>query len=211
MNVLINLFHMGGPFMWPITFGAMAGVGLACAQLRWRDRTVFPGAAAGVLALTVGAGVTGTVQGLMMCFEAVAHASVETKTTLMAGGGSVSLVTTMVGAFAAALVVPVMAFAASKATPAARSRVRPARAVGAVTALSGAAGLAALGCGATAMSLYLESVAHGTVMLGQASVAATWLVGGVLCGATCSLMGLMNLGMGVFGGLRGLALDRKER
>jgi len=211
MSFFLDLMHAGGPFMYPILFGAAAGVGVSVAQLRWRERTAFPGAAAGALALTLGAGITGTVQGLILCFEAVGHASAETKHILLAAGGSVSLITTMVAAFLAAAITPMMAYAWSKASPAARERVRPARAVGAVTAISAAAGFAALGCGAMAMVRFLEAVAHGTAMMAPDALATPWLGAGVVAGLVCAFLGLMNLGMGTLGGLRGLVMDRKER
>jgi len=57
-------------------------------------RTPYLTMLANVATLT---GLLGTIQGLIMAFEAVAHASAETKQTLLASGISVAMFTTMSG------------------------------------------------------------------------------------------------------------------
>ncbi|MCB9761539.1 MAG: MotA/TolQ/ExbB proton channel family protein [Alphaproteobacteria bacterium] len=57
-------------------------------------RTAYLGMLANVATLT---GLLGTIQGLILAFEAVAHASAETKQTLLASGISVAMFTTMSG------------------------------------------------------------------------------------------------------------------
>ncbi len=42
-------------------------------------------------------------------------------------------------------------------------------------------------------------------------LATPWLGAGVAAGLVCSVMGLMNLGMGTLGGLRGLMLNQKQQ
>jgi biopolymer transport protein ExbB/TolQ len=57
-------------------------------------RTAYLAMLANVATLT---GLLGTIQGLILAFEAVAHASAETKQTLLASGISVAMFTTMSG------------------------------------------------------------------------------------------------------------------
>lgn len=57
-------------------------------------RTAYLAMLANVATLT---GLLGTIQGLIQAFEAVAHASAETKSTLLAAGISVAMYTTMSG------------------------------------------------------------------------------------------------------------------
>jgi len=57
-------------------------------------RTMYLNKLANMATLT---GLLGTIQGLIMAFEAVAHASAETKQTLLAAGISTAMFTTMTG------------------------------------------------------------------------------------------------------------------
>lgn len=69
-------------------------------------RTGFLPMLANVATLT---GLLGTIQGLIMAFEAVAHASAETKQTLLAAGISTAMFTTMSGLVVA---IPTLLFSA---------------------------------------------------------------------------------------------------
>lgn len=68
-------------------------------------RSHFLGMLANVATLT---GLLGTIQGLILAFEAVAHASPETKQTLLAAGISTAMFTTMGGLIVA---IPLLVFA----------------------------------------------------------------------------------------------------
>ena len=67
-------------------------------------RTPYLAMLANVATLT---GLLGTIQGLIMAFEAVAHASAETKQTLLAAGISTAMFTTMSGLIVA---IPTLIF-----------------------------------------------------------------------------------------------------
>ena len=67
-------------------------------------RTAYLSMLANVATLT---GLLGTIQGLIMAFEAVAHASAETKQTLLAAGISTAMFTTMSGLIVA---IPTLVF-----------------------------------------------------------------------------------------------------
>lgn len=67
-------------------------------------RTGYLAMLANVATLT---GLLGTIQGLIMAFEAVAHASAETKQTLLAAGISTAMFTTMSGLIVA---IPTLVF-----------------------------------------------------------------------------------------------------
>ncbi len=67
-------------------------------------RTGYLAMLANVATLT---GLLGTIQGLIMAFEAVAHASAETKSTLLAAGISMAMFTTMSGLIVA---IPTLVF-----------------------------------------------------------------------------------------------------
>lgn len=69
-------------------------------------RTPYLATLANVATLT---GLLGTIQGLIMAFEAVAHASAETKQTLLAAGISTAMFTTMSGLIVA---IPTLLFSA---------------------------------------------------------------------------------------------------
>jgi len=69
-------------------------------------RTNYLAMLANVATLT---GLLGTIQGLIMAFEAVAHASAETKQTLLAAGISTAMFTTMSGLVVA---IPTLLFSA---------------------------------------------------------------------------------------------------
>jgi len=103
MGLLVDAFHKGGPFMWPILLIAICGfagpvvlAGLAGAGKRVPAVLWW---LAPIGALLVGA--LGTVQGLLMTVEAVQHASLETKSTLAHAGYSTSLFTLISGCIVA--------------------------------------------------------------------------------------------------------------
>ncbi len=76
-------------------------------------RTPYLTMLANVATLT---GLLGTIQGLIMAFEAVAHASAETKQTLLASGISVAMFTTMSGLIVAVPTIILTSIITNKTT-----------------------------------------------------------------------------------------------
>ena len=76
-------------------------------------RTGFLPVLANVATLT---GLLGTIQGLILSFEAVAHASAETKQSLLAGGISVAMFTTAAGLVVAIPTLVLHSFIAARTT-----------------------------------------------------------------------------------------------
>jgi hypothetical protein len=108
MDFLVSAMHKGGPFMWPILLFSLVGlvvpVGLGLLSLMGkRVPAVLWLLVPGTVLLT---GLLGTVQGLDQVSEAIAHASLETKSTMGHAGMSVALFTQLSGAvFCAGLLV----------------------------------------------------------------------------------------------------------
>ncbi len=76
-------------------------------------RTPYLTTLANVATLT---GLLGTIQGLILAFEAVAHASAETKQTLLASGISVAMFTTMSGLIVAVPTIILTSIITNKTT-----------------------------------------------------------------------------------------------
>ncbi|MCB9766243.1 MAG: energy transducer TonB [Alphaproteobacteria bacterium] len=118
MGLLVDLFHKGGPFMFPILgalilalLGALIGGGLALAKVR------VPLAAWLLLpALMVVTGALGTAQGTTTALEAIAHASAEYKSLLAAAGYSFTLIIWVFGLTCAAIALTASALALAAGT-----------------------------------------------------------------------------------------------
>lgn len=93
----ITMFQEGGPFMYLLILFIPAHLVLTAAQILLAKRVdLVPLLWASVIA-TVMVGVLGSVSGMTLAFQAVAHASAEMKSTMMAAGVSVALHTTAMG------------------------------------------------------------------------------------------------------------------
>ncbi|MFH1466059.1 MAG: AgmX/PglI C-terminal domain-containing protein [Pseudomonadota bacterium] len=150
MSFLVNVMHMGGPFMWPLLLLAFVGwaVPLGAALFiglrKWVPAAVFwlvPG-----LALTIGA--IGRIQGDVMVGEAVAHASPETKSVLLHAGIGVAAYTEAAGWLIGAVLLALTALAVGIALPVGAGPQARWRAGSALAALgvswTGAVGVVAL-------------------------------------------------------------------
>lgn len=107
MDLITDMIHRGGPFMWPILLLlgltplwtiVLAGLGVA----RFRVPAFLWWSPALLVSII---GALGTVIGQHQAIEAVAHASAETQGTLAAAGHSVALVTRVAGNFAGSAIL----------------------------------------------------------------------------------------------------------
>ncbi len=205
MDLIINLFHRGGLFMFPLTAAFATGLFAAACQFRLADRTRFPGLDTSISTFLVAIGMAGTAQGLMMVLSVLPMVEDSTRATLMFAGLSTASFTALVGIILAGILVPIQAWARSRVDRSVAETVQPAPVTTVLSAASLALALVSAGALTHFGIFVLEGSAHISVdevasMLGQGAGAVKLAL---VAGLGASLLSLLNGAAGWINGYRG--------
>jgi len=113
MDLITDVFHKGGPFMYVLVLAGMLHFTVVVAQLGLCKKVdLRPLLWSGVIAMAL-LGFLGTISGQIQAFKAVGAASAEMKQALLASGIAISLYTTAMGLALAAIGAMATGLAAS--------------------------------------------------------------------------------------------------
>lgn len=206
---MIDLLFDGGVFNLAASAAFLAGLIAIAVEVRLAGRTRFPGLDEGLVTGVLGLGLVGTWLGLHMAVEAMRLGSAENLERFVLHVGGIVVIPMVFAAGYAAVLGAGAAIARRSETRSTRDRVRPAPAVGPVTAGAVISVLLSLCLGAGSGMVFLPALVRtGSV---EQALQTTWalqsLHTGLMLGLAAVGFAALNVGMGIVGGWRGLAAD----